>query len=124
MRPKHKESREHLEGMGADFGDLTLHNEVRWLPAVVALERFFRVAKLISNFLENVVKSDFKEMEQKLESANFSEELAYLTDMTQHINELNLKLQGKDRTTADLVGHVKSFRSIEGFLNWVWELVT
>ena len=50
-------------------------------------------------------------MDKILGSTDFLEGLAYLIDMTKHLNELNLKLQGKDHTIAELVGHVNNFRS-------------
>ena len=37
--------------------------------------------------------------------------LAYLTDMTNHLNVLNLILQGKEQSISHLVGHVEGFRS-------------
>jgi len=37
-------------------------------------------------------------------------ELAFITDMTNHLNILNLKLQKTDQTISQLVSHVDSFR--------------
>lgn len=36
--------------------------------------------------------------------------VGFLVDITSHLNELNLKLQGQDRTVCDLVAAVHSFQ--------------
>ncbi|GFT05237.1 general transcription factor II-I repeat domain-containing protein 2 [Trichonephila clavipes] len=41
----------------------------------------------------------------------FLADLAFLTDMTQRLNELNLKLQGKGHKIANWYGYVNGFRS-------------
>ncbi|GLD61348.1 uncharacterized protein AKAME5_002906400 [Lates japonicus] len=37
-------------------------------------------------------------------------ELAFLSDITAHLNALNLQLQGRDRVTADMYDAVKAFQ--------------
>ena len=52
----------------------------------------------------------------KLRDVSFLSDLAFLTDVMQHLNSLNLKLQGRDQTVADLFGHVSRFqRKLELF---------
>lgn len=41
----------------------------------------------------------------------FLADLAFLTDMTQHLNKLNLKFQGKGHNIVNLYGYVNDFRS-------------
>jgi hypothetical protein len=38
-------------------------------------------------------------------------ELAFLTDITKHMNALNMKLQGKQKNVSNLFGHVNGFRN-------------
>ena len=47
----------------------------------------------------------------QLRSIEFLCDLAFLTDMTNHLNVLNLNLQGKGQSISHLVGHVEGFRS-------------
>ncbi|CAH1978757.1 unnamed protein product [Acanthoscelides obtectus] len=51
------------------------------------------------------MKSDTTELENQMADAQFLADLAFLTDMTSHLNELNLKLQGKQQNIAKLFGH-------------------
>ena len=47
----------------------------------------------------------------QLQSTEFLCGLAFLTDMTNHLNMLNLSLQGKGQSISHLVGHFESFCS-------------
>ena len=47
----------------------------------------------------------------QLRSIEFLCDLAFLRDMTNHLNVLNLNLQGKGQSISYLVGHVEGFRS-------------
>jgi len=44
------------------------------------------------------------------EDLDFFSELAFITDLTSHLNNLNLKLQKANQTIAQLVSHIDSFR--------------
>lgn len=46
-----------------------------------------------------------------MQDPEFLADLAFLTDMTQHLNELNLKLQGKQHNIANLYGYVNGFKN-------------
>lgn len=61
-------------------------------------ERFFAIRKEFPAFLLQFVASDIAELEGKLQNLEFLKELAFLTDFTNHLNELNFKMQGKDKT--------------------------
>ena len=41
---------------------------------------------------------------------NFLCKLAFLTDITMHLNVLNLRLQGRNQNISYLVGHVEAFK--------------
>ena len=97
--------------MDADYDDMPLYNQVRWLSAGKSLESFFGVVEFIPTFLKESVKADTTELEEKLQDPAYLTELAYLTDLTNHLNELNLKLQGKNKTVSHLMSDVNAFRS-------------
>ena len=46
----------------------------------------------------------------KLETHEFLCGLAFLTDMTSHLNDLNTKLQGRGKNITHLFGHMNGFR--------------
>jgi len=106
----HRQLQAFLEEVDAEFSDLLLYNNVRWLSSGKSLERFFGIRKKISEFLKTFVKGDTSEFREKLENADFLRELAFLTDITGHLNDLNLRLQGKYHLISDLVGSIDSFQ--------------
>ncbi|XP_059573054.1 general transcription factor II-I repeat domain-containing protein 2A-like [Alligator mississippiensis] len=99
-----------LEEMQSVYGDLPLDSEIRWLSAGKVLIKFFALRKEIPVFLKEQVKTDTTELEERFLSPQFLAELAFLTDTTTHLNELNLKLQSKNNTISDLFGCVNGFR--------------
>lgn len=107
----HRKFRNFLTEIDATYGDLLLHSEIRWLSAGQCLQRFFDLRKDIPIFLKNEIKSDTIDMETKMRDPEFLADLAFLTDMTQHLNELNLKLQGKQHNIANLYGYVNGFKN-------------
>lgn len=50
--------------------------------------------------------SEFKKLLSKIIS-----EIAFVTDLTKYINELNLKLQGKNKTIIDLIHCINGFKN-------------
>ncbi|GFS68449.1 general transcription factor II-I repeat domain-containing protein 2 [Trichonephila clavipes] len=90
---------------------MLLHSEIRWLSAGRCLERFFAVRKEVPLFLRNEIKPDTSEQQNCMQDPLFLADLAFLTDMTQHLNELNLKLQGKGHNIANLYEYGNGFRS-------------
>lgn len=106
----HRKLRSFLEEVDAEFRDLALHCEVRWLSAGHCLERFFAVRKDLPNFLKSSVSGDTSDLEEELKNVAFLRELAFLTDMTVCLNVLNLQLQGKKQSIIDLYTNVNAYR--------------
>lgn len=98
-----------LEEMDSAYGDLLLHTEVRWLSRGKCLVWFFEFRHEIATFLREEVTNS-AELHNDLEDVEFLRILAFLTDITQHLNVLNLQLQGKKQTICQMVGFVDSFR--------------
>ncbi|XP_022165780.1 protein FAM200A-like [Myzus persicae] len=83
----------YLEELDCEYGDLLLHTDVRWLSRGKCLERFFDLRKEILNFLKTNITTDTTYFENQLVDKQFLCSLAFLTDISQHINKLNLQLQ-------------------------------
>lgn len=106
----HRKFKLFLKEANAIYKDLILHSEVRWLSAGKCLRRFFAIRKQIPDFIKTEIKKNTIEIQNALKNYEFQCELAFLTDITHHLNQLNLKLQGKNQNIANLFGHVTGFR--------------
>ncbi|XP_039610054.1 general transcription factor II-I repeat domain-containing protein 2-like [Polypterus senegalus] len=97
---QHRLFRSFLEEMSAEFGDLLLHNDVRWLSKGRVLERFWNLREDVADFLQSL------NTKKAAEFLTFIQDkvalLAFLVDIMGHINTLNLSLQGADKTVVEL----------------------
>ncbi|KAE9522594.1 hypothetical protein AGLY_017016 [Aphis glycines] len=101
-----------------EYGDLLLHTDVRWLSRGKCLERFFDLRKEILNFLKTNITTDTTYFENQLVNKQFLCSLAFLTDISQHLNKLNLQLQGRKQTISQIIGFLDGFRKkLELFKN-------
>ncbi|XP_025423341.1 general transcription factor II-I repeat domain-containing protein 2A-like [Sipha flava] len=73
------------------------------------MERFFSIRKEIPAFLNKYVSSDTTELEDKFQDPEFLRQSAFITDLTNHLNSINLSLQGRNQTVSDLVGIINGF---------------
>lgn len=99
-----------LDEVDAAYGDLQMHTEVRWMSQGKCLERFFALRSEIPLFLEDSACSDMSAYCRKLKDTAFLCDMAFLTDITSHLNNLNTKLQGRDQTVCDLYAHMTAFQ--------------
>ncbi|KAJ8874392.1 hypothetical protein PR048_025241 [Dryococelus australis] len=76
--------------------------------AVKLLTAFFAIRKEIIEFLETAGKIEYDYLE-KLQNEEWLSTLAFLTDITEHLNILNLKLQGKKKNICQLISHIEAF---------------
>lgn len=86
--------------------DINFHCIVRWLSAYNVLSRFVDLLEPISKFLEEKKKSY-----PQLSKTAWLQDLLFLTDTMQHLNRLNLALQGKEKMISDLFQTILSFQS-------------
>ncbi|KAK3876626.1 hypothetical protein Pcinc_018599 [Petrolisthes cinctipes] len=102
----HRQFRELLAEYETEYGGLVMHNEVRWLSRGRVLERFSSLLPQIREFTVSKGK-----VEPELEHPEWIMKLVFLTDLTCHLNALNLKLQGRDKHPAAMLGVVTAFQN-------------
>lgn len=106
----HRKFKSFLAEIDASYSDLLMHSEIRWLSAGKSLQRFFALRNEISIFFLNNVKNSL-EIQDKFKDTSFLMELAFLTDITYHLNILNLKLQKREQNISELISHINGFRN-------------
>lgn len=90
----------------ADHTDLLLYTDVRWLSRGKFLERFLELLPEIITFLDE--RGDDTE---KLKNEKWLCDLAFLTDVTSHLNVINLELQGKNKNITDMISAISGFKN-------------
>ncbi len=89
----HRQFRSLLEEMDSAYTDLPLHSAVRWLSCGKVLERFVSCIDAVKAFL-----AEKGQNYPQLEDEKWIVKLMFLADITGHLNELNLRLQGAGLT--------------------------
>ncbi|XP_061820631.1 general transcription factor II-I repeat domain-containing protein 2-like [Nerophis lumbriciformis] len=99
--------RAHLEKADCDHSELLLHTDVRWLSRGKFLQRFRELCPEIKEFFR--VAAGHAEYTQ-LNDGQWLLDWAFLTDLTNMLNDLNLELQGKDKTVINMISSVNAFK--------------
>lgn len=89
----------------SEHTELLLHCDVRWLSRGKFLQRFRDLKDEIKTFLATR-DAEYKQ----LEDPAWLLDLAFLTDITAKLNELNIELQGKEKNITEMISAVKSFK--------------
>ena len=94
-----------LEEVNAHYGDLIYLCEVRWLLCGKMLERVFELRAELVDFLAecNLPSADL------LADSKWLAKLALLTDVTERLNDLNWRLQGKNIIVMDMFAIISAF---------------
>ena len=93
------------EDLSSDHTGLLYHTEVRWLPRGNTTKRFFEMRNELLLFFQQK-DHDFQ---NDLEDEEFIARLAYLSDIFEAFNHLNLSFQGQNCTVVDFVSKVGAF---------------
>ncbi|XP_029656044.1 general transcription factor II-I repeat domain-containing protein 2-like [Octopus sinensis] len=102
----HRQFRQFLIDTEAEYGDLLYFCNVRWLSRGSMLKRFFHIREDVIIFLEekNYDASYFRNTD------NISK-LAFFVDITSHLNDLNLKLQGSNKFIHQMYAEITAFEN-------------
>uniref|UniRef100_A0A0E9XBG8 HAT C-terminal dimerisation domain-containing protein n=1 Tax=Anguilla anguilla TaxID=7936 RepID=A0A0E9XBG8_ANGAN len=84
---------------------LPYHTDVRWLSRGAVLKRFFELRGEIRQFMEKKGRP-VKELKCK----EWVQDLAFMVDITQHLNTLNTTLQGRNRVVTQYYDSISAFK--------------
>lgn len=94
------------DDMGSLHSKLLLHTEVRWLSRGRVLARFYELREEVCMFLDK----NNPELAAVFRDGQWVAKLAFLTDIFEIINVLNLGLQGPSHTVFDLWKKIAAFK--------------
>ena len=100
----HRQFQTFLEEVNASYGEIIYFTEIRWLSRGNVLKRFFELRNEIKKFMIEKGKPI-----AELTNYEWLFDLAFLVDITSHLNDLNIKLQGKNQLITEMMGHVRAF---------------
>ena len=92
--------------MDADHKALLLHTEVRWLLPGPVLKRVFELREQIAFFLR---QQNFGVLAEKFRQEEFIAKTAYLADIFDFLNSLNLSMQGAGFTVIEKAAKVAAY---------------
>ena len=101
---KDRPFQEFLKETKSKYCDIVYPCDVRCLSHVAVLKRFFDLRVEINTFLTGKGKPV-----PQLEDPAWMCDLAFLGDLMDHLNQLNLHLQGNGHLISTMVSHVKAF---------------
>ena len=99
--------------MNAELLNLLYYTRVRWLSKGNVLARVFVLREELIKFLNRQRKY---KLESCFRDSNFISKLAYLVDIFNQLNRLNLKLQIRDITVLDFIDALNAF--VQKLENW------
>ncbi|UYV74832.1 hypothetical protein LAZ67_12001195 [Cordylochernes scorpioides] len=90
---------------GKTYGFVALRWQVRWLSCSKVLKQFWNLKEEICQFL--ITKNqDITLFSDQV----WLQEFSFMVDITKHLSDLNLKLQGKDQIITNMCDQVNAFK--------------
>ena len=109
---KHRQFQAFLEELDTEYKDLIYHCEVRWLSRGKVLGRFFVLREEIMLFLmkknPNLKEKGGNLITNLMSDQDWLLDLAFLVDLTQHLNILNTKMQARNQLLTVLLEHIRA----------------
>ncbi|XP_058536823.1 general transcription factor II-I repeat domain-containing protein 2B isoform X2 [Ochotona princeps] len=93
-----------LYELDSQYGSFLYHTGIKWLSRGLVLKRFFESLEDIDCFMS----SRGKPLPQ-LSSGDWIRDLAFLVDMTAHLNTLNVALQGHSQVVTQMYDLLRAF---------------
>lgn len=90
----------------AEVKEIGYYTQVRWLSRGTVLEKFVKIRKEIVQYLKTKGQDTML-----LEDESWISDLCFLTDITNHLNILNTRLQGKGKLINEMFDMINSFSS-------------
>jgi hypothetical protein len=101
----HREFVSLLEECENQYKEIPYHTEIRWLSRGQVLKRFFLLLEPIKTFMISKNKPI-----NELDDQFWIMDLAFLTDITEHLNFLNKELQGPNKLITDMYESINVFK--------------
>ncbi|TWW54356.1 Protein ZBED8, partial [Takifugu flavidus] len=111
QRLNNRQFKELLSELESEYGDLVYHCEVRWLSRSNMLARFYTLREEVKHFMEMKGKPVME-----LSDGKFLSDLAFMVDITKHLSELNIKLQGPNQLVSSLLSNTTDDPNLENQL--------
>ena len=94
-----------LNDSESEYSGFSYYTEVRWLSCSKGLKEFLDLKEEICQFLasKNQDTTLFSDMV-------WWQDLSFMVDITKHLSDLNLRLQGKDQIITNMCDQVKAFK--------------
>ncbi|GBN33478.1 hypothetical protein AVEN_61274-1 [Araneus ventricosus] len=99
LRPAGRQFRDFLQSVQSECSDVLYYTKVRWLSAGCVFERVWQLKDDIESFFHEKQGSAECEM---LEDTEWLLDFPFFTDLLCHMNNLNVKMQGKNQFIDDI----------------------
>ncbi len=94
------------ERLDADNLQLLYHSDIRWLSRGCVLNRLFELRKEVHKFLEE----QRSHLAEHYTDYQFCAKLAYLSDIFDQLNQLNVSMQGRNSTVFMVSDKIEGFK--------------
>ena len=93
--------------MGSEHQSLLYYTHVRWLSRGKVLARLFEIRYEVSQF---ILSQNNHDLRKHLEDDYWVAKLAYMADICEHLNELNIKMQGREENILSCSDKLTGFK--------------